>query len=85
MTYTEAAEHNKQFNLPKTWKDPKAIRDGELHRWFQDPNGHIGFIKNGERHGEVIVHYPTRVLKVNFYLTTKCWKVDELKNFKKLS
>jgi hypothetical protein len=84
MTYTEAAAHNKQFNLSETWKDPKQSNDGVHLNWVQDPDGLIGILKNTFHDGTFLVHYPVRVLKVNYKLTVRCWPVKALKDFKEL-
>lgn len=83
MNYTQAIENNKQFNLPRTWKNPKKIADGKHHRWLQSPDGKIGFLIRGTSN-EFVVGYPTKATKASVYLTVECYSAETSKDFKLL-
>lgn len=83
MTYTIAAENNKQFNLTNTWKNPKEFRDGVNLQWVKSPEGKIGFLIRG-RGDSVTVGYPTKVLKSSVYLEVECYPTEIWKNLEKI-
>ena len=78
MTYIQAVENNKKFDLPKTWKKTKEIGDGKYHRWVKSPDGKIGFVLK-MKSDEVAVAYPTKLLKTSYYFTTEIHKADWIK------
>jgi hypothetical protein len=80
MTYTQAIENNKKFNLHQTWKNSKEFADGKYLRWVQSPDGKIGFLIRGNVNG-VLIGYPIKVLKNSYYLTTECCTNDVFQNF----
>lgn len=84
MTYTKAAELNKEYQLNALFKDPKAIADGCNLRWVKDPAGKIGFVK-GTGPAGLMVMYPVQVLKHQVRLCVGMWKHEEWKQFELLS
>lgn len=85
MTYTEAAKHNQQFNLPVYFKDPKQLGDGINLRWFRDLEGRIGYLKGCcASDSTVLMMYPTKTLKSHVKLNHKIWPEATWRQFTKL-
>lgn len=84
MNYTEAVKHNKQFNLQATWTDPKARENGKHLKWIKSPEGMIGILA-GQTSEKFLVHYPVKVMRVNYKHTVRCYSMEQLKDFEILS
>lgn len=82
MTYIEAVQHNTQFDLKALWKD-RMQGDGANLRWVKDPVGRIGFIK-AVRPDAILIHYPVRIMKVNYMFKVQSWDSAEYKNMTRL-
>lgn len=85
MTYTEAAKHNTQFELNRSFRDPKQIADGQHHRWVVDPENKVGFVKGVRASdGAILVAYPIRALKSQYDVYMQQWQPTDWSNFKPL-
>lgn len=85
MTFTQASEHNKQFDLFRHFRDPKKITDGpdgSRLKWVKDPLGKIGFVKSVRpSDGFILIFYPIKSLKQSYDLSMQQWAPEDWPNF----
>ena len=81
MTFTQAIENNKPFNLSATFVADKLETlgryqfsgpDGCNLKWVRSPEGMVGFMRSSRAHG-TIVEFPVSATKCKIKTTVRCF------------
>jgi hypothetical protein len=81
MTFTQAIDNNKAFNLSATFVADKLETlgryvfsgpDGCNLRWVRSPEGMVGFVRATRAHG-TIVEFPVSATKRKVKTTVRCF------------